>query len=43
MLEEQGGPRRCDSLWQRGFKSMWRHAYECFYHTYETWNFKWCL
>ena len=23
--------------------SMWRHAYKFFYHTYETWNFKWSL
>ena len=22
---------------------MWRHAYTNLYHTYETWNFKWCL
>ena len=27
----------------RGVKSMWRHAYTNFYHTYETWNSKWCL
>ena len=27
----------------RGVKSMWRHAYTNFYHTYETWNLKWCL
>jgi len=26
-----------------GFKSMWRHAYNFFYLTYETWNLKWCL
>ena len=40
----EGSPRRCDSLWQReGVKSMWRHAYTNFYHTYETWNLKWCL
>ena len=38
------GPRRCDSLWQeRGLKSMWRHTYTFFYHTYKTWNLKWCL
>ena len=38
------GPRRCDSLWQgEGAKSMWRHTYKFFYHTYETWNLKWCL
>ena len=39
-----GGPRRCDSSWQgEGDKSMWRHTYNKFYHTYETWNLKWCL
>jgi len=37
-----GGPRRCDSLWQReGVKSV--TLIHFFYHTYETWNFKWCL
>ena len=25
----EGGPRKCDSLWQgEGVKSMWRHAYK---------------
>ena len=39
-----GGPRRCDSLWQgEGVKSMLRHAYTNFYHTYDTWNLKWSL
>ena len=42
-LEGGGGPRRCDSLWQRRVKLMWRHAYTNFYYTYETWNLKWCL
>ena len=37
-----GGPRKCDSLWQRGggVKIMWRHAYKFFY---QTWNLKWFL
>ena len=40
----RGGPRSCDSLWQgEGVTSMWRPAYTNFYHTYETWNLKWCL
>ena len=38
------GPKMCDSLWQgEGVKGMWRHAYKFFYHTYDTWNLKWCL
>ena len=43
-LLKSGGPRKCDSLWQReGVKSMWRHAYNILYHTYQTWNLKWFL
>ena len=35
--------RRCGSLWQGEWvKNMWRNTY-IFYHTYETWNLKWCL
>jgi len=38
------GPRRCDSLWHgEGIRSMWCHTYKFFYHTYATWNLKWCL
>jgi len=42
MLE---GVRECVTVCDRGrgVKSMWRHAYEKFYRTYETWNLKWCL
>jgi len=30
-LEGGGGPRRSDSLWQRGgVKSLWRHTYKFF-------------
>ena len=37
-----------EKVWQfvtgRGVvKSMWHHTYKFFYHTYETWNLKWCL
>ena len=39
--------RGSEKVWQfvtgEGVKSMWRHAYTNFYHTYETWNLKWCL
>ena len=43
MLEGGGvrGVTVCDR--GMGVKSMWRHAYTNFYHTYETWNLKWCL
>ena len=27
----------------RWLKRIWRHTYKFFYHTYETWNLKWCL
>ena len=40
--------RGSEKVWQfvtegRGFKSMWRYAYNFFYLTYETWNLKWYL
>jgi len=38
-----GGPRRCDSLWQGArFKEHVTSHLNSF-HTYETWNLKWCV
>ena len=39
-----GGSRRCDSLWQReGSRACDVTLIKKIYHTYETWNLKWCL
>jgi len=42
----RGGIREGVTVCDRGeggIRSMWRHANTFFYHTYETWNLKWCL
>ena len=42
------GRRGSEMVWQfvtggGDVESLWRHTYKKIYHTYETWNLKWCL
>ena len=43
MLEGDGSEKVWQSVTGEEIKSLWRHTYKFFYHTYEIWNLKWCL